>query len=341
MPDPSLRAILVRLASLLLALLLAPVARAAGELVERPGAGGPPTELRTRVLLIDVAEVSSSSQTFSASVFLEVHWQDDRLRHAGPGEVLYDLDEVWAPRFQILNQRSISRTLPDEVAVTPDGDVSYRQRYWGSFSQSLDLREFPYDRQAFRLLVIPVLPNIAPGDVVMVQDPALASAMAPEVTVPDWEVGSWGAGPISFNPGGARKVDTTFEFHFETTRHGSYYLFKVILPLLLIVAMSWIVFWVDPTDMGPQLSIGVTSMLTLIAYRFAVGNEIPKVGYLTRMDLFFLGSTLAVFATLIEAVTTGVMAKRGLADRARRIDRVARVVFPSLTAAIVYATLVH
>jgi hypothetical protein len=36
-------------------------------------------------------------------------------------------------------------------------------------------------------------------------------------------------------------------------------------------------------------------MLTLIAYRFSIGELVPKVAYLTRLDYFILGSTLMVF----------------------------------------------
>ena len=41
------------------------------------------------------------------------------------------------------------------------------------------------------------------------------------------------------------------------------YISKIILPLLLIVGMSWLVFWIDPELAGPQISIAVTPMLTL------------------------------------------------------------------------------
>jgi hypothetical protein len=34
--------------------------------------------------------------------------------------------------------------------------------------------------------------------------------------------------------------------------------------------MSWSGFWIDPVNANSQISIAVTSMLTLIAYRYAV-----------------------------------------------------------------------
>jgi gamma-aminobutyric acid receptor subunit beta len=118
----------------------------------------------------------------------------------------------------------------------------------------------------------------------------------------------------------------TFEFH--ATRLGQYYLLKVILPLLLIVMMSWTVFWIDPTNGGPQISVAVTSMLTLIAYRFAIGSEVPKLPYLTRLDAFILASSILVFLSLIEVMLTTKLATDNRIDLARTIDRRCRIFFP-------------
>src|SRR4051812_36284102 len=65
---------------------------------------------------------------------------------------------------------------------------------------------------------------------------------------------------------------------------------KSFLPLVLIVMMSWAVFWIDPNTSNSQISIAVTSMLTLIAYRFAVDGQLPRLPYMTRLDTFFLAS---------------------------------------------------
>jgi hypothetical protein len=127
---------------------------------------------------------------------------------------------------------------------------------------------------------------------------------------------------------------------FCARRHASHYLWKVLLPLVLIVAMSSIVFWIDPTESATQISVATTSMLTLIAYRFMVGSSLPPVPYLTRMDLFILGSTLLVFAALMQAVVTSIMAHKGRPDSARRADRWCRAVFPGLFVAVLVFSLV-
>jgi cadmium resistance protein CadD (predicted permease) len=102
----------------------------------------------------------------------------------------------------------------------------------------------------------------------------------------------------------------------------------MILPLVLIVAMSWIVFWISPEMAATQISVSVTSMLTLIAYRFMVDALVPRVSYLTRLDLFILGATLLVFFTLIQAVGATKLAKEGRLPLAEMIDRRCRIIVP-------------
>jgi len=70
-------------------------------------------------------------------------------------------------------------------------------------------------------------------------------------------------------------------------------------------------------------------MLTLIAYRFAIGTSIPKLSYLTRLDEFILWSTLLIFATLLEAVYTSSFTKYSKFNQALKIDRWCRWIFPS------------
>src|SRR4029077_15977122 len=106
------------------------------------------------------------------------------------------------------------------------------------------------------------------------------------------------------------------------------YILKVILPLVLIVMMSWSVFWIDPATSNSQISVAVTSMLTLIAYRFAIDSQLPRLPYMTRLDALFLTSTLLVFFSLIEVLVTTILDNNQQTERAKRLDRCCRALFP-------------
>src|SRR5207245_10376622 len=105
---------------------------------------------------------------------------------------------------------------------------------------------------------------------------------------------------------------------------------KVILPLVLIVMMSWSVFWTDPTNSNTQFSIAVTSMLTLIAYRYAADSQLPRLPYMTRLDAFFLISTLLVFFSLVEVLVTTILDNNNQVARAKKLDRYCRVIVPMI-----------
>jgi hypothetical protein len=102
----------------------------------------------------------------------------------------------------------------------------------------------------------------------------------------------------------------------------------LLLPILLIVMMFWTVFWVDPTKYDAQLTISATSMLSLVAFLFTLSNQIPKIGYLTSMDLFSYGSMVFVFLSLTEAVLTSYVSFHRNSLKARKVDRYSRFIFP-------------
>src|SRR5207245_4481039 len=119
-----------------------------------------------------------------------------------------------------------------------------------------------------------------------------------------------------------------YVFLFTVSRIVQFYVWKVILPLVLIVIMSWAVFWIDPVTSNSQISIAVTSMLTLIAYRFAIDNQLPRLPYTTNLDAFILMSTVLVFFSFIEVLVTTILENQKRNRLAITIDRFCRVIFP-------------
>lgn len=287
-------------------------------------------------MLIDFHEVSSAQQSFTANVFFLLSWRDDRLAHEGTAPVRRALAEVWNPRPQITNQQKLWTTFPEEVEISPGGLVSYRQRYYGQFSQPLDLSEFPFDRHSFRIELVTA--GYSPEEVQLVQHAEVPSGLVPDLSLPDWKVTGWTAGGADFEPLPGHVV-AGFGLAIEAKRYVGYYFFQVLMPLLLVLGMSWIVFWIDPTELGTRISVSVTSMLTLIAYRFMIGGLLPKISYLTRLDLIILGATLLVFATLLGAALTSTMAKHGKLEQARAIHKRARLFLPLIFGLIVTAAI--
>jgi cadmium resistance protein CadD (predicted permease) len=71
-------------------------------------------------------------------------------------------------------------------------------------------------------------------------------------------------------------------------------------------------------------------MLTLIAFRLALGSSLPPIPYLTEFDLFTVGATVLVFAALAQAVVTTALWERERKPLAQRLNHISRVLFPVL-----------
>jgi hypothetical protein len=314
--------------------------------IERPSADDSPTRVSIGIWMVDITGIDSAQQNFAAEVAIVLRWKDPRFAHPGNGIVRYPLEQVWHPRIAVVNEtNSVSRKFPELVEVEPNGRVTYRQRYAGAFSQPLRLRSFPFDRQTFQLQFVAV--RYRANEVQFVPDEdwldnglKQAAGIAPSTTLPDWTIESWNA--KSLNYGLAPGFEYSgYAFEFTAARKVQNYILKVIFPLVLIVMMSWSVFWTDPTNSNTQFSIAVTSMLTLIAYRFTVDTQLPRLPYMTRLDVFFLISTLLVFFALIEVLVTTILDNNQQTARAKKIDRYCRAVFPAIFAVASIAIFAH
>jgi hypothetical protein len=303
--------------------------------IDRPRAQDGPTQVSVGIWIVDITNIDSAQQNFTADIAVVLQWKDARIAHTGTGLAHYALDQIWTPRVAIANEtNSVTRKFPESVEAEPDGTVIYRQRYVGSFTQSLRLQSFPFDRQAFHIQFVAI--RYRPNEVVFVPDKnwvrdglQQAAGISPSITLPDWTIDKWDAKArvYALTPG---LQYSGYVFEFTASRNVEHYILKVILPLVLIVMMSWSVFWTDPTNSNTQFSIAVTSMLTLIAYRFAVDSQLPRLPYMTRLDVFFLVSTLLVFFSLIEVLVTTILHNNGQTRRAKTVDRYCRAIFPTI-----------
>ncbi len=103
---------------------------------------------------------------------------------------------------------------------------------------------------------------------------------------------------------------------FALRRHVGYFLIQLYLPCILIVFLSWVGLWLnreatnDRINLGIQifliflmrfgLSLGVTTVLTLIFVIIEGKKDLPKVSYLTALDWFLAVCFIFVFSTLFE-----------------------------------------
>ena len=296
--------------------------------LERPTVWGEPTEVRVLIFMIDVDDVDSAQQSFAASVYYEARWNSPYLKHPGPGPLHRRTTEVWTPRLVIVNQQMAWPSFPGAVEIQPDGEVIMRQKVWGRFSQQLELRDFPMDTQTLSIQLAAAGLLEQEVKLVPLEEGSDRSGIADSLSIPDFEVLSWEAKTSPYVPTAGDGGIAGFEMRIDMRRRIPYFVTKVIVPLCLIVIMSWVPRWIDPEQVGTNIGISTTSFLTLVAYLFAINVLLPPVSYITRLDRFILLSTLMVFASLMQTVATASLTRRKKLELVERVDRWSRMIYP-------------
>lgn len=301
----------------------------------RPGPKDKPTEIKVGIAILDIDSIDGANQSFTANIIITMLWEDPRLATERKSRRTLGLEEVWNPSIQILNQQKLFKTFPDIVEILPEGNVFYRQRYWGTFSHPMNLKDFPFDHHSLGIRI--VASGYGADDIKFVFDDE-KTGMVSTLTVTDWKIEEWESYPESIKVGPGLPVLSGVVFEFEADRLAGFYVIKVLLPLAMIIFMSCLVFFIEPVHIGPKISIAVTAMLTLIAYRFLLGNLLPKISYLSRMDYFLFGSTFLVFGVLVETAITAKLVGLKKEQYAKKVDNWSRWIFAAVFIIILVAS---
>ena len=298
----------------------------------RPDEWKGPTEVDFFVFVLDIDEINDASQNFTANVWLRLRWKDKRLANPGGERRQKRLEEIWNPQVLLANRQGlVSKSLPDVVTIHPDGTVFYDQRYTGNLSQPLMLSEFPFDKHTFTIHFVAAGYTIDEVTFVPGVSKVNPSIIGGEITrtwsLPDWQRVQFEALPLLYEPLEGLKVPG-FAARFEAKRYIAYYIWQIVLPLVVVVVMSWAAFWVGRIHVGVRIGVATSSILTLIAQRFVFASLLPRLPYMTRLDYFTVGSTLLVFMALLVVVMTSYLSTIDRDPPARVVDLSARVAFP-------------
>ncbi|KAL9963416.1 hypothetical protein ACROYT_G026926 [Oculina patagonica] len=108
---------------------------------------------------------------------------------------------------------------------------------------------------------------------------------------------------------------TSMSTKFHLQRQLGHYVLQEFIPTILIVALSWVGFWIDERSVPARVSLGITTVLAITTLMFGVQSTLPRVGHVKAIDVFLLGSFLFVFAALLEFAIicsfTKTFSKRG------------------------------
>ncbi len=301
----------------------------------RPNLEKGPTELNVEWFLFDLVDINTVEQTYTVDFFIELWWKDERvvsaLNQAGLDKCEAGYDGVWRPKMFSLNAVKLDQSLPEVYYAFADGTVRGEQRITGTFRAKFNLNEFPLDIQQLPMEFVTT--NYKANELKFNYN---GDGFDPNLSVAGWRLddleGQSGRYQMAIQSQKQTSIEglAYFQFMIDVTREFDFYFWKVILPMSLMVLISWVVFWIDSKHFSVQATLSNGMLLSIVAFLFSLQLILPKTSYLTKMDIFVYTSLLFVFFALMQSVTTCIIGSNGKADLAKKMDKVSRVLFPAL-----------
>ncbi|HQU41952.1 MAG TPA: hypothetical protein PK867_04035 [Pirellulales bacterium] len=272
---------------------------------------GRPVKVTLGVELVEVSQIQDHDEKFEIEFYLFLSWKDPRLafsrRREGREKRTVPIDQIWSPQPELMDDLDVTVQDGRNAHIHPDGTVRWRQYYRGTISSNFNLHEFPFDRH--RLEVHMEANSGEIDDVVYVAGESHLREEASETLhiVPHgWQLVGLAADVTEARYAWLGETFSRFIFSIDVKRDPHFYWWAIVLPLLPIVATSWSVFWMDPKEFGSQVGVGVTAMLTVVAYRITIDSSLPPLSYMTRMDYFLLVCQVWVFGAFLMSIVVHV-----------------------------------
>ncbi|XP_058885456.1 gamma-aminobutyric acid receptor subunit gamma-3-like isoform X1 [Acipenser ruthenus] len=271
----------------------------------RPDIGIKPTVIDVDIYVNSIGPVSSINMEYQIDIFFAQTWTDSRLRFNSTMKILTlnsnMVGLIWIPDTIFRNSKTAEAhwiTTPNQLLrIWNDGKILYTLRLTINAECQLQLHNFPMDEHSCPLIF---------SSYGYPRDEIVYKWRKNSVEASDQK--SWRLYQFDFM--GLRNttdvVTTTageyviMSVYFELSRRMGYFTIQTYIPCILTVVLSWVSFWIKKDATPARTALGITTVLTMTTLSTVARNSLPRVSYVTAMDLFVTVCFLFVFAALIE-----------------------------------------
>jgi len=275
----------------------------------------------TGIDIIDIIDFNEKAQTVTLDFYLWFRWKGD----------------IDPTDFEFLNGEVEDMRV---IRKREEGNFHYIcYRIKGIFKGSFDFKTYPFDTQILRVnLRHKKLSRIF---LVYVVDVMGISETHPKVSISNWKIkkiwqysGEQRSETSLGDPEMLTKkltiASSTYNLAIMIKRITLPYLIKFLVPLLIVIIVCFIQFFIYPDELEVRAGIGITALLTAIAFHMSQSENLPQVGYIITSDKFFFVAYVIIFLSMVETAIVSYFFKKENIKVSFKIDRVSKILFPIL-----------
>jgi hypothetical protein len=268
------------------------------------------------VVFMKLGEIDTIKETYTAEIVIQARWREPKLdgivnaRETNPDTVKWN--EFWNPKLYIHNSiGELKETIGNSISYDTDNWEAYlveRRRVKGTFIENLELFTFPFDTQDLTIKVASERPD---EELTLENDPLRVSTINVDMFVDEQE---WRLYKEVENE--KDQIDEVYDANTghtgkrtiiscktHATRRPGYYITNILVIMFFICSMVFTTFSVDFIKRENRLQLTFILLLTTMAFKSAVGNSLPRISYLTSLDVYIMASmTIVVLICVWHAI---------------------------------------
>ncbi|MBK7407000.1 MAG: hypothetical protein IPL49_13460 [Saprospirales bacterium] len=254
-------------------------------------------QARCGIYLMNLYDLNVSEYSFYADFYVWMKWEGDR----DPMNIEFvNAVEKWG-----FTQLDFS----DTAEVLEDGSSYNGMRIEGRFFHSFDLRRFPLDRHELDIRI----ENVDyPQDSLAYIPETEGDLFRKDFAIPGWQVeGARMETHSNFyntdfgDPGAKDSTFSNFTFKLVISRPLSYFLLKLLLPLLVVIMASLGGLLIHPNHIDARISLPIGGLLSCVFLQQSYSSALPDVGYMVLMDKIYLLSYMLIAAIMLRIIVVG------------------------------------
>ena len=296
-----------------------------------------PIPVKVGLRLQQISNVDQLGENFSMVATIRMEWSDPALAYdpadcncqykiyqdTNFNDFLKASNNRW-PSFTFFNQQGNRWTQNRLVSVQPDGKATYLERFWATFqAPDFDFRQFPFDEQTFYLR----MDNIYPETYFTFTNDDQFTGIGEQLGEEEWYILN-GFTETSTETMSSSMPVSRISFGIVVTRHLDYYIFRIFVPVVLIILVSWFTFFLK--NYSKRVDVASANVLLFIAYNFTIANDLPRLGYLTFLDTVLISAFVISVGVVLYNVILVRLEDGKLKDRFLKIDSILIWAYPLL-----------
>ncbi|MFM7007925.1 MAG: hypothetical protein ACKO0Z_01105 [Betaproteobacteria bacterium] len=193
--------------------------------------------------------------------------------------------------------------LYDAPQVGPDGSKYQIMRIESKFMTPFSLASFPLDQHDLSIALEDSL--YGPGELVYEID-KLDTGYAPNLSVSGWKLHGWSDNRKIVDYAstfGDRTVSQASQyarisFSMNISRPESYFVWKLLLPLVVVLCGAWIALVLNPTLTETRAALPASALLTTVFLQQGYTASLPETGGLVLLDKIYVVAYVLIVTTL-------------------------------------------